>query len=57
MTLPALGDVVVRTVPVTAGKVNTVDPETAGSCSVILPLVDPIKTILIILPTFVRLEP
>jgi len=39
-----------RISPVAAGKVNTVDPATACSCSVQLPLVDPNKTIDIFFP-------
>ena len=50
-----IAEPLVRSVPDVAGKSNTVVPATAGSCNVTLPLVDPIKTMLIILPTFVRL--
>ncbi len=48
--VPALGDVVVRTVPDTAGKSNTVVPAMAGSCNVTEPLVDPCSMMLIIPP-------
>jgi len=41
--------------PVIAGKVITVVPATAGSCNVILPLVEPCNIRLIELPTFVHL--
>ena len=37
-------------VPLVAGKSSTVVPATAGSCSVILPLVEPTKTIDICFP-------
>jgi hypothetical protein len=47
--------VVVMKVPVAAGKVITLDPETAGACKVMEPLVSPaIMTWLIALTTFVQ---
>ena len=33
-----------KTFPVAAGKVNTVEPDTDGACSVIVPLVSPAIT-------------
>jgi len=38
-TVPAV--LLVKTVPVNAGKVSVLEPETAGACSVIVPLVSP----------------